>query len=64
MEQENRRAPGRGLRAIFASLRVQIIVLLVLGSVQLFCLALMGEYVAKIFTEVRHRPRYIISKKL
>jgi glycosyltransferase involved in cell wall biosynthesis len=41
-----------------------IIVVLVLGSVQLFCLALMGEYVAKIFTEVRHRPRYIISKKL
>ena len=41
-----------------------IIVVLLLGSVQLFCLALVGEYLAKIFTEVRHRPRYIIGKKL
>lgn len=41
-----------------------IIVTLMLGSVQLFCLAVMGEYIAKIFTEVRHRPRYIVEKTL
>ncbi|WP_374290432.1 glycosyltransferase family 2 protein [Desulfovibrio desulfuricans] len=41
-----------------------IIVVLLLGSVQLFCMALVGEYLAKVFTEVRHRPRYIIAKKL
>ncbi|MDO5484527.1 MAG: glycosyltransferase family 2 protein [Desulfovibrionaceae bacterium] len=41
-----------------------IIVVLLLGSVQLFCLAVMGEYLAKIFTEVRHRPRYIVEKTL
>lgn len=41
-----------------------IIVTLFLGSVQLFCLAVMGEYIAKIFTEVRRRPRYIIEKYL
>lgn len=41
-----------------------IIVVLVLGSIQLFCLALMGEYLAKVFTEVRRRPRYIIARKL
>lgn len=41
-----------------------IIVTLLLGSVQLFCLAVMGEYIAKIFTEVRHRPRYIVEKTL
>ena len=41
-----------------------IIVTLLLGSVQLFCLAIMGEYIAKIFTEVRHRPRYIVEKTL
>ena len=41
-----------------------IIVVLLLGSVQLFCLALVGEYLAKVFTEVRSRPRYIIAKKL
>ena len=41
-----------------------IIVSLLLCGVQLFCLAVMGEYIAKIFTEVRHRPRYIIEKTL
>lgn len=41
-----------------------IIVVLLLSSVQLLCLALMGEYLAKIFTEVRHRPRYVIRKTL
>ena len=41
-----------------------IIVVLLLGSVQLFCMALVGEYLAKVFTEVRQRPRYIIAKKL
>ena len=41
-----------------------IIIVLFLGSVQLLCLSLMGEYLAKIFTEVRHRPRYIIEKEL
>ena len=41
-----------------------IIVVLLLGSVQLFCLALMGEYIAKMFAEVKNRPRYIVEKKL
>lgn len=41
-----------------------MIIILFLGAAQLFCLAIMGEYIAKIFTEVRHRPRYIIEKSL
>lgn len=41
-----------------------IIIILFLGAAQLFCLAIMGEYIAKIFTEVRHRPRYIIEKTI
>lgn len=41
-----------------------VILILFLGSAQLFCLAIMGEYIAKIFTEVRRRPRYIIEKIL
>lgn len=39
-----------------------IIVVLLLGAVQLFCLAVMGEYIAKMFTEVKNRPRYIVEK--
>ncbi len=42
----------------------QIITTLFIGSVQLFCLAVIGEYLAKIFSEVRHRPRYIVEKIL
>ena len=38
--------------------------MLFLGSVQLFCIALIGEYLAKIYNEVKRRPRYIVEKKL
>lgn len=41
-----------------------MIIILFLGSAQLFCLAVIGEYIAKIFTEVRRRPRYIIESTL
>jgi glycosyltransferase involved in cell wall biosynthesis len=39
-----------------------MIVILFLGAVQLFCLAIIGEYLAKVFIEVKGRPRYIIEK--
>ncbi len=41
-----------------------MIVMLFMGSIQLFCIALIGEYLAKIYTEVKRRPRYIVEKKL
>lgn len=41
-----------------------MIIILFLGAAQLLCLAIMGEYIAKIYTEVRRRPRYIIEKSL
>jgi len=33
-----------------------------LGGVQLFCVGLVGEYVAKIYLETKRRPRFIIEK--
>lgn len=33
-----------------------------LGGLQMFALGIVGEYVGKIYAEVKHRPRYIIEK--
>lgn len=43
----------------FASI---IVVVLYLGSVQLFCMGILGEYIGRIHDEVKRRPGYIISR--
>lgn len=39
-----------------------ICVILFLGGVQLFCMGIMGQYLAKTYTEVKKRPHYIIAE--
>ena len=34
-----------------------------ISGVQLLSLGVVGEYIGKIYTEVKHRPRYIISAR-
>ncbi len=36
-----------------------IFVSLLLGGIQLFSIGIIGEYIGKIYTEVKHRPRFI-----
>lgn len=35
-----------------------------LGGVQLLCIGLLGEYIAKIYSEIKQRPRFIIEQYL
>jgi len=35
-----------------------------LGGVQILCLGVMGEYLGRLYQEMKARPRYIIEKKI
>lgn len=35
-----------------------------LGSIQLICIGILGEYIGKIYMEVKKRPRYIIEEEI
>ncbi len=39
-----------------------VVLLLFLGGMQLFCLGLLGEYISKIYIQVKNRPIYIIKE--
>ena len=33
-----------------------------IGAIQLFCIGIMGQYLAKTYNETKKRPHYIISE--
>ncbi len=39
-----------------------ICVIIFIGGLQLFCLGIMGQYIAKTYMETKHRPHYIIAE--
>ncbi len=41
-----------------------IIVVLFMGSIQLLCISILGEYIGRIFEETKQRPKYIVKSIL
>lgn len=39
-----------------------ICAIIFVGGIQLFCLGIMGQYIAKIYMETKHRPHYIAAE--
>ena len=39
-----------------------VCVILLVGGLQLLCLGILGEYLAKMYMETKHRPLYTISE--
>nr|MCR5417789.1 glycosyltransferase [Lachnospiraceae bacterium] len=39
-----------------------ICVIIFIGGLQLFCLGIIGQYIAKIYMETKNRPHFIISE--
>ena len=33
-----------------------------IGGIELFCMGIMGQYIAKTYMEVKHRPHYIVKE--
>jgi len=40
-----------------------VVIVLLIGGIQLFCLGILGQYINKIYLETKHRPKFIIREK-
>lgn len=40
-----------------------VCIILLLSGVQLFCLGIIGQYISKMYTEIKKRPHYIVDKE-
>jgi dolichol-phosphate mannosyltransferase len=48
--------------SIFLAFELNTVAILFIGGIQLLCIGLLGEYIGRIYDEVRRRPLYVIHK--
>ena len=53
-----------GLNAAIPSYSAVIVLLLLVGGLILFCLGIVGEYLSKMYVQVKNRPVYIVKEHL
>ena len=41
-----------------------VLPILIIGGIQILCIGIIGEYLGKVYKEVKSRPRYLIEKKI
>ena len=49
---------------ITPGLSTTVMMITFFGGIQLICLGIIGEYIGRIYEEVRRRPKYIIDKEI
>ena len=53
-----------GSNAAIPSYSAVIVLLLLVGGLILFCLGIVGEYLSKMYVQVKNRPVYIVKEHL
>ena len=52
------------MNAVIPGWASSVVPIYFLGGIQLLCIGILGEYVAKIYLETKRRPRYFVEKSI